>query len=138
MAAGGRRLAVKGGDPREMLATCGSCTIPKESARRPCLYLLPIKTERDSQVRDYFLCRWFYTLKPEEPATKTDWMCVAEDDPVPPGRLGGTHHAKAPRVLARPVVSTHSPMEALPAPRVLAMVGDEAMKLLLVSDIHAN
>ena len=76
IAAGGKRLAVKGGDPREMLATCGSCTIPKESARRPCLYLLPIKTERDSQVRDYFLCRWFYTLKPEEPATKTDWMCV--------------------------------------------------------------
>ena len=76
IAAGGKRLAVKGGDPREMLATCGSCTIPKESARRPCLYLLPIKTERDHRVRDYFICRWFYTLKPEEPATKTDWMCV--------------------------------------------------------------
>lgn len=28
MAAGGKRLAIKGSDPSEMLATCGSCTIP--------------------------------------------------------------------------------------------------------------
>lgn len=76
MAAGGKRLALKGGDEREMRATCGSCTIPSESARRPCLYLVPIKTERAGQMRDYFDCRWFYTLKPEEPATKTDWMCL--------------------------------------------------------------
>jgi hypothetical protein len=76
VAAGGKRLAVKGGDEREMLDTCGSCTIPRETARRPCLFLVPIKTERDGGVRDYFLCRWFYTLRPEQPATKTDWMCV--------------------------------------------------------------
>ena len=75
MAAGGKRLAVKGGDEREILATCGSCTIPSESARRPCLYLVPIKTQRDGRIRDYFLCRWFYRLKPEQPATTTDWMC---------------------------------------------------------------
>jgi hypothetical protein len=76
MAAGGKRLAVKGGDEREMPATCGSCTIPMETARRPCLYLVPIKTERDHKVRDYFICRWFYRLKPEQPATTTSWMCV--------------------------------------------------------------
>lgn len=76
MAAGGKRLAIKGGGEREMLATCGSCTILREAARRPCLYLVPIKTERDGQIRDYFLCRWFYTLRPEQPATKTDWMCI--------------------------------------------------------------
>jgi len=76
VAAGGKRLGVKGGDEREMMATCGSCTIPREAGRRPCLYLVPIKTERDGQPRDYFLCRWFYTLRPEQPATKTDWMCI--------------------------------------------------------------
>lgn len=75
VAAGGKRLAIKGGDETELLATCGSCTIPRESARRPCLYLVPIKTEQDDQVRDYFICRWFYTLNPEQPATRTDWMC---------------------------------------------------------------
>lgn len=75
MAMGGKRLAVKGGDERERLATCGSCTVPRESARRPCLYLVPIKTERDQRLRDYFICRWFYRLKPEQPATTTDWMC---------------------------------------------------------------
>lgn len=77
MAAGGKRLAVKGGDEREMLAACGPCTIPRESGRRPCLYLVPIKTERDHKVRDYFICRWFYRLKPEEPATNTEWICGA-------------------------------------------------------------
>ena len=76
VAAGGKRLGVKGGDEREMMDTCGSCTIPREATRRPCLYLVPIKTERDGQLRDYFLCRWFYTLRPEQPATKTDWMCI--------------------------------------------------------------
>lgn len=75
MAAEGKRLAVKGGDEREMPATCGTCTIPRESARRPCLFLVPIKTERDQKIRDYFICRWFYTLKPELPATTTEWMC---------------------------------------------------------------
>lgn len=75
VAAGGKRLAIKGGDQRELQATCGPCTIPRESARRPCLYLVPIKTERDHQVHDYFLCRWFYRLRPEEPATNTRWMC---------------------------------------------------------------
>jgi len=77
MAAGGKRLAMKGGDEREMLATCGSCTIPRESARRPCLYLVPIKSERHDKVRDYFICRWFYTLKPEQPASNTEWVCGA-------------------------------------------------------------
>lgn len=77
MAAGGKRLAVKDGDESEMLATCGSCTIPRESAYRPCLYLVPIKTERDQKLRDYFICRWFYRLKPEEPATNTEWICGA-------------------------------------------------------------
>lgn len=75
MAAGGKRLAVKGGDNREMLATCGSCTIPRETARHPCLYLVPIKTQREGRLRDYFICRWFYRLKPEQPAMTTDWMC---------------------------------------------------------------
>jgi hypothetical protein len=75
MAAGAKRLTIKGGDQRELLAACGSCTIPRESAYRPCLYLVPIKTEREGQLRDYFICRWFYRLKPEEPATTTDWMC---------------------------------------------------------------
>jgi hypothetical protein len=77
MAAEGKRLAVKGGDERELLTTCGSCTIPRESGRRPCLYLVPIKTERDQRIREYFICRWFYSLKPEKPATTTDWMCGA-------------------------------------------------------------
>ncbi len=75
MAAGGKRLAVKGGDEREMLATCGPCPIPRESAWRPCLYLIPIKVEREQKVRDFFTCRWFYSLKPEDPATNTRWMC---------------------------------------------------------------
>jgi hypothetical protein len=75
MAAGGKRLAVKGGDVTDILVTCGSCTIPQETARRPCLFLVPIKLERDRKVRDYFICRWFYSLKPEQPATSTDWMC---------------------------------------------------------------
>ena len=77
MAAGGKRLAMRGGDEGEMLAACGPCTIPRESGRRPCLYLVPIKTERDHKVRDYFICRWFYRLKPEEPATNTEWICGA-------------------------------------------------------------
>jgi len=75
MAAGGKRLAVKGGDDGDMLATCGSCTIPSETARRPCLYLVPIKMERDHTVRDYFICRWFYRLRPEKPATTTSCIC---------------------------------------------------------------
>jgi hypothetical protein len=39
------------------------------------LYLVPFKTARDGQPRDYFACRWFYKLKPENPATTTSWMC---------------------------------------------------------------
>jgi len=77
MAAGGKRLAMKGGDQNEMLATCGPCTIPRETARRPCLYLVPIKTERDQRLHDYFICRWFYRLRPEQPATTTSWICGA-------------------------------------------------------------
>ena len=75
MAAGGRRLAIKGGDHSEMLATCGACTIPRETERRPCLFLVPFKTEREGRPRDYFACRWFYTLKPEDPWSTTGIMC---------------------------------------------------------------
>ena len=75
MAAAGKRVALAGGDEHEMRSICGSCTIPTEAARRPCLFLVPIKTERDHRSRDYFACRWFYTLKPEMPPTSTDWMC---------------------------------------------------------------
>ena len=76
LAAGGKRLGLKGGDSSELLATCGPCPIPRETARRPCLFLVPIKTERDHQVREYFICRWFYRLGPEQPSTTTSWMCV--------------------------------------------------------------
>ena len=75
MAACGKRLAVVGDEESVLRAACTPCPIPREIARRPCLYLVPFKTDRDGHPRDYFACRWFYTLKPENPATGTEIMC---------------------------------------------------------------
>jgi hypothetical protein len=75
LAAAGKRLALVGAEAGAMRAACGSCPIPREMAWRPCLYLVPFKTERDGRPRDYFACRWFYLIKPEAPATSTASMC---------------------------------------------------------------
>ena len=75
MAAAGTRLALVGGDEGAMRRVCGSCTVPAEAARRPCLSLVPFKTEREGRPRDYFACRWFYKLKSEDPWTTTGLMC---------------------------------------------------------------
>lgn len=75
VAAGGKVLAEAGGDEGEMRATCGSCPIPQSMTFRPCLYLVPLKIEREGVPRDYYICRWFYRLNPEDPHSRVDWLC---------------------------------------------------------------
>lgn len=73
LAAQGLRLAIKGGDPSFMQQLCGTCTIPKEAARRPCLFLVPMKVEREGVLKDHFFCRWFYRSEVGEPPEDTRW-----------------------------------------------------------------
>ena len=75
MALGGDALGRPDWDLERIRGVCNACAVPREAARRPCLYLVPFKTVRDGTAHDYFACRWFYKLKPEEPATTTGWMC---------------------------------------------------------------
>lgn len=75
IAMGGAPLGRKGRDLDRIRSVCNACTVPRKADFRPCLYLVPFKTERGGQPRDYFACRWFYKLRPEAPATNTDWMC---------------------------------------------------------------
>jgi hypothetical protein len=74
-AMGGGLLGHKEKDLSQIRAVCNACAVPREAARRPCLYLVPFKAQRDGEPRDYFACRWFYKLKPEDPHTTTAWMC---------------------------------------------------------------
>jgi len=75
VAAGGKVLAEVGGDEAGMRAVCGLCPIPQGMTFRPCLYLVPLKIEREGVPRDYYDCRWFYRLNPEEPHARVDWLC---------------------------------------------------------------
>lgn len=86
MPMGGGLLGRRDRDLDKVRPVCNACTVPREAARRPCLYLVPFKTAREGKPRDYFACRWFYKLKPEEPATTTGWMCggCAYWFPMPP------------------------------------------------------
>jgi hypothetical protein len=101
MAAAGKRLALVGGDEREMHAIRGSCTAPTETARRPCLFVIPIKTERGARVQDYFTCWWFYRMRPERPATETEAMCSGciYWFPRPPTRLFPDLHGVTRRMI---------------------------------------
>ena len=73
-AMGGKSLGRKGEDVR-IAEICNTCTIPREAAFRPCLYLIPIKVQRKQVLKDYFICRWFYRLHPERPDERTRYMC---------------------------------------------------------------
>jgi hypothetical protein len=75
IAKAGASLGRKDRDLEAIARTCNTCPIPCEAERRPCLYLVPMKTERDGRTRDYFTCRWFYKDRPEAPDESTDWMC---------------------------------------------------------------
>ncbi len=75
VAAGGKVLAEAGRDEAEMRATCGPCPIPQAMTFRPCLYLVPLKIDRERTPRDYYVCRWFYRLNPEEPLSRVEWLC---------------------------------------------------------------
>jgi hypothetical protein len=72
---GGQSLGRKGQDDTRIAEICNSCTIPREAAFRPCLFLIPIKVERKQILKDYFICRWFYRLHPERPEERTRYMC---------------------------------------------------------------
>ncbi len=74
-AMGGKSLGRKGEDNVRIAEICNTCTIPREAAFRPCLFLVPIKAERKGVLKDYFICRWFYRLHPERPDEKTKYMC---------------------------------------------------------------
>ena len=67
VAAGGKVLAEVGGDEAGMRAVCGLCPIPQGMTFRPCLYLVPLKIEREGVPRDYYDCRWFYRRIPRSP-----------------------------------------------------------------------
>jgi len=75
VAAGGKVLAEVGGDEAGMRALCGPCPIPHGMTFRPCLYLVPLKLEREGMLRAYYVCRWFSRLNPEEPHSRVDWLC---------------------------------------------------------------
>lgn len=77
IAMGGAVLGRKDRDPQAIAAVCNVCRIPREAERRPCLYLVPMKTERAGEPKDYFACRWFYKDNPQAPYEDTDWMCGA-------------------------------------------------------------
>ena len=74
-AMGGKSLGRKGEDDVRIAEICNYCTIPREAAFRPCLFLVPIKVERRHVIKDYFICRWFYRLRPERPEESTRYMC---------------------------------------------------------------
>lgn len=72
---GGKPLGRKGRDEEQIATICNACSIPQEAAFRPCLFLVPIKTERDGEPKDCFACRWFYRLKYDDPYKRTRYMC---------------------------------------------------------------
>jgi hypothetical protein len=74
-AMGGKSLGRKGEDDIRIAEICNTCTIPQAAAFRPCLFLVPIKVQRKQVLKDYFICRWFYRLRPEQPDEKTRYMC---------------------------------------------------------------
>jgi hypothetical protein len=74
-ATGGNSLGRKGDDDAQIARICNTCTIPQEAAFRPCLYLVPIKARRNGVLKDYFICRFFYRLRPDRPEEKTRFMC---------------------------------------------------------------
>jgi hypothetical protein len=97
IAMGGALLGRKVRDLERVRSFCNACTVPRKADFRPCLYLVPFKTERDGQPRDYFACRWFYKLRPEGPATSTAWMCGGCPYwfPMPPLEVLGDLERKA-------------------------------------------
>lgn len=74
-AMGGKSLGRQGEDDARIAGICNTCTVPREAAFRPCLFLVPMKVERKGVLKDYFICRWFYRLHPERPDEKTTYMC---------------------------------------------------------------
>jgi hypothetical protein len=74
-AMGGKDLGRLGADDARIAEICNTCTIPQEAAFRPCLYLVPMKVERNGMLKDYFTCRWFYRLRPDRPDEQTRSMC---------------------------------------------------------------
>ncbi len=72
LAAGGMHLSAdEDTEPRER--TCGACPVPKEMARRPCLYMVPVRIEEQGELKSYFLCRYFYRLDLQGSPTDTFW-----------------------------------------------------------------
>ncbi len=74
-AMGGKSLGRRKEDDTRIAEICNTCTIPQEAAFRPCLYLVPIKAKRSGVLKDYFICRFFYRLRPDRPDEKTRFMC---------------------------------------------------------------
>jgi len=57
---------------------CGRCSIPAEldPARRPCLYLVPVRIWEDDSLRTGFSCRWFASLNPRYLPAEV-WRCCS-------------------------------------------------------------
>jgi hypothetical protein len=91
IAMAGQPLGRKGRDGQAIASICNACRIPREAERRPCLYLVPMKIDRDGSPKDYFICRWFYKDRPEAPDESTDWMCGTCPYwfPAPPDAVAG-------------------------------------------------
>lgn len=42
--------------------TCARCPIPDEMARRPCLFMTPVKLQHDDEWKELFACHWYHTI----------------------------------------------------------------------------
>lgn len=106
-------------------AVCRRCAIPVEGARRPCLFLTPVKVAQDGGWVDLFPCHWYHTICRDE-MLRTTWLCGGCPDwfPRPPREVNyrflqrtAVMRAVMERRLAAPAEPPRPPRPAPPPPR---------------------
>lgn len=80
-----RRLAEAG---ERLEDTCARCRIPEEMARRPCLFMVAVKVQREGKWEELFPCHWYHSISRDDVLHGTvlcggcvDWF------PRPPRKL---------------------------------------------------
>lgn len=57
---------------------CARCRIPEELARRPCLFMTPVKVWHGNEWKDLFACHWYHSIVREDVLrdTRQCWGCI--------------------------------------------------------------
>jgi hypothetical protein len=100
-AAGGLPLPAlrRSDEPPE--AVCARCTVPEKLARRPCLFMMPVRVRRGDAIHDLFGCHWYHSCSSLDLQRDT-FLCEGCRDwfPRPPIRLQFRYPERRDRMLA--------------------------------------